>query len=250
MSLPDTTGPAPRRRFRPRAVPTIVAALGLTLTVSACVWQYGRGREKDRITETLAAANEAGVVALGAMPVRSESVRFRQVSATGVFIPATLVLQDNQSRGPQPGYHVFMALRIGDGPTHVLVKRGWIAAGFDRTQLPMVTTPDGIIEVSGLALPTNSRFLELSADTQAGSVWQNVTLDRFATRFGIDLQPLILEQHSTLDDGLVRQWPRPASGSATHYGYAFQWGAMATLIVILYVYFALRRPRASAPSAS
>ena len=47
----------------------------------------------------------------------------------------------------------------------------------------------------------------------------------------------------TADDGLLRQWPLPAADVHKHYGYAFQWFAMATLIVGLYVWFQLIHPR-------
>ena len=99
-----------------------------------------------------------------------------------------------------------------------------------------------------IALPPNSRFLELSSDTRVGRVWQNVTLERVAAATRLEFQPLILEQSSALDDGLVRDWPRPASGSAKHYGYAFQWGAMAVLIVIFYVVLHVRaKPQTPTP---
>ncbi|MGE0653443.1 MAG: SURF1 family cytochrome oxidase biogenesis protein, partial [Alphaproteobacteria bacterium] len=74
------------------------------------------------------------------------------------------------------------------------------------------------------------------------------TVDRYRKRFGLDFLPVVLEQTSDSGDGLVRDWPRPASGSAKHYGYAFQWGGMATLIVILYVYFTFRKSSAARAS--
>jgi len=46
----------------------------------------------------------------------------------------------------------------------------------------------------------------------------------------------------TLADGLVRQWPQSAAGVHKHYGYAFQWFALATLILGLYAWFRIPRP--------
>jgi surfeit locus 1 family protein len=48
---------------------------------------------------------------------------------------------------------------------------------------------------------------------------------------------------STADDGLLRQWPRPAVDVQKHYGYAFQWFALGALMAGLYVWFQLVRPR-------
>lgn len=227
--------------FRPRAWPTIAALLGLGLTVSACYWQYGRGMEKDLIDAQRAAADDGVLVTLGAQPVAEEAVRYRRISVRGAFLPEAVVFHDNQVRGTTPGLVVFMPLRLPDSNMHVLVKRGWMAAPVNRAIEPSVRTPSGDVDVVGTALPPNSRFLELSSDTQAGHVWQNVTLERMAAATRLEFQPLILEQTIDLDDGLVRDWPRPVRGSAKHYGYAFQWGAMALAIVILYVVLNVRR---------
>jgi surfeit locus 1 family protein len=235
--------------FRPRPGPTLAALLGLALTASACIWQWGRGLEKDRIEAQLGAAADGARIALGAQPVAEQAVRYRRVVARGEFVPEAVVFLDNQVRGTIPGYVVFMPLRLGDSQRHVLVKRGWVAAPADRAIEPSVRTPSGQVELAGVALPPSARFLELSASTQAGRLWQNVTLDRVAAASRLAFQPLILEQQGEFDDGLVRDWPRPAHGSAKHYGYAFQWGAMAVTIVILYVVLNVRRnpPPPSAP---
>ncbi|MBX9630993.1 MAG: SURF1 family protein [Burkholderiales bacterium] len=238
-----------RLAFRPRLGLTLIALAGLGLTVSACLWQYGRGQEKDRIAARMASDDAGARIELGAQPVDEAAVQFRRVSARGEFLAEALVLLDNQVRGATPGYVVFMPLRIAGTPMHVLVKRGWLAAPQDRTLEPAVRTPSGEITVEGLALPPNSKFLELSSATHAGRVWQNVTLERIAAATRLDFQPLILEQASVLDDGLERAWPKPASGSAKHYGYAFQWGAMAILIVVFFVVLHVRAKPQTPPAA-
>jgi surfeit locus 1 family protein len=47
-------------------------------------------------------------------------------------------------------------------------------------------------------------------------------------------------------DGLLRDWPAPDAGLQKHYGYAFQWFALSALILGLYVWFQLIRPRRQA----
>lgn len=219
---------------------TVLSLAGLGVTGSAAVWQYQRGQERDRIAEEAQAAAVAAPVVIGAARLDEPQVRYRRVVARGEFIAADTVLLDNQSRGAQTGYVVFTPLRLTDGG-HVVVKRGWIAGSPDRTKLPVITTPAGTVEIEGLAHPPNRRFLELSADQLTKTVWQNVTVERFAARFGLDFQPLIVEQHSALSDGLTRDWQPPTSGSAKNYGYAFQWAAMFLLILGYHVYIRTRR---------
>lgn len=225
-------------------IPMAAAAVALSVTVSAAYWQFSRGLDKDRISAQIEAANAEASLTLGDSPVSELSARFRRVVATGRFEPRALVLADNQVHRSTVGYHVYMPLVLTGSNRAVLVKRGWIAAGRDRQSLPDVLTPQEEVRIEGLALPANRRFLELSSQPQQGPVWQNVTLDRFLAAHPMPLHGFVLEQHGAgPDDGLIRDWPRPDSGAAKHYGYAFQWAALSALILLLTVFFHVRRSR-------
>lgn len=233
-----------RRRF----VATAAALAGLAVTTSAAVWQYGRGQEKDRIAAEASAGATDPPIEIGNAAVSEATLRYRRVVVAGEFQPETIVLLDNQTRGAQPGFIVFTALALPGGQS-VLVKRGWIAGNLDRSVIPEVATPSGRVSIEGVALPPASRFLELAEPALESRVWQNVTVERYGQRFGKTFQPLIVQQTNDVGDGLVRQWPQPATGAAKHYGYAFQWAAMAALIVVFYVYLSVRkRPSKAIPS--
>jgi surfeit locus 1 family protein len=235
---------------RSRIQPLLASVVVLSLTVSAFFWQLSRGREKDRIVDEVLAANAAAAMVLGDAPVSEAQARFRRVVATGRFEPSALVLADNQVHHRVAGYHVYMPMRLAGSQRSVLVKRGWIAAGPDRATLPPIQTPAGEVRIEGIALPANRRFLELSSSAREGVVWQNVTVERFAAVHPMPLQPFVVEQHhGTPSDGLVRRWRGPESGSAKHYGYAFQWAALSILILFLTVYFHVRRTRPETPPA-
>ena len=69
---------------------------------------------------------------------------------------------------------------------------------------------------------------------------------RYARETGLPLRPVtVVQEDGTAPpgDGLLRQWPRPAAGVHKHYGYAFQWFALSALILGLYAWFQLIRPR-------
>jgi surfeit locus 1 family protein len=135
----------------------------------------------------------------------------------------------------------------GAAARYVLVNRGWIAGNPDRSQLPQVATPDATIEISGLAVTPGRRFLELSSAAPQGKVWQNLTLDRYRKAFPVALQPVMIQQDSPLDDGLVREWEPPNLGVDMHYGYAFQWFALAATLLVFYLVTHVRRRRETAP---
>lgn len=181
--------------------------------------------------------------------MQAQQLRLRRVEAQGEFVPEALVLLDNKVRAAVPGYQVVMPLRIAGSQMHVLVNRGWIAAGPDRNRLPEVRTPNSTVKITGVAV-VPGRFLELAKTDETGVVWQNLTIERFIKNKELLLQPVVVEQDSDVDDGLVRSWPRPDLGIAKHYGYAVQWFSFCGLIIFLYGLFHVRSSRSKKNAAN
>ena len=77
----------------------------------------------------------------------------------------------------------------------------------------------------------------------AGRVWENLDIDRYRAATGLALQPVMILQTNDVPDGLVRQWPRPDSGSGKNLGYAVQWFAMALAVLIIYLVLSGKRER-------
>jgi surfeit locus 1 family protein len=134
-----------------------------------------------------------------------------------------------------------MPLKIADSERYVLVNRGWIAGTGSRSTLPQITTPAQSVRLTGLATVPSRRYLELSTKTIEGNVWQNLTLERYRATVPIALQPVVIQQESELDDGLVREWSAPELGIDKHYAYAFQWFVMAAAILVIYLAINVKR---------
>ena len=201
--------------FRPRG-------WGLALGAAACVagillgnWQARRADEKRVVSETR-----------------------QRVEVRGVFVPGHTVYLDNKLRDHRAGYEVITPLKISQ--EHVLVNRGWIAAGPSRDMLPQVRTPAGEVRVEGVALSRLPRVLNLEK-VPAGKVRQTLDIDEFAAQTGLRLQPRIIEQHSPADDGLSREWPRADSGAEKSESYSLQWYSLAALAAVLAVVLSFRR---------
>ena len=220
-----------------------MAAVGcIALTAAAGNWQLDRAHEKERMQQAYERGAADAALILPATPVEARPLLFRTIEATGEFVPRAAVLLDNKVLAGVTGYHVIMPLRIAGSQKYVLINRGWVAAGADRSRLPNLRTPAGSVTVVGIAvLP--GRFLELSGAQRSGPVWQNLTIERYRRRMQLDIQPLVIEQQNDLGDGLVRSRSGPDFGAARHYGYAVQWFSLCGLIVFLYVYFHVRRDR-------
>lgn len=194
----------------------------------------------------LAAAGCAAGIALGnwqsdrAAQKRAAGASVEQITLRGEFEPKHTVYLDNKLHRGRPGYHVVQPIRIVGG-RHVLVNRGWVASGPRRDLLPEVRTPAGEISLSGVRLVRFAQAYAPDAAQPQGKVWQNVTLEQFSARSGLALEPYVIEQHSALDDGLVRDWPRAETGAEKNDAYALQWYALAALSVILFFVLNIRR---------
>jgi surfeit locus 1 family protein len=232
---------ATRYRFQFRLVTALAAAAGIALTLSLANWQLGRAHEKEALAARLAALAKDVPVSLTRAEARADDLEWRSVTARGRFEPRRGVLIDNRIRRGVAGYHVVMPLEIEGGGRYVLVNRGWVAGNPDRSRLPEVRTPEGKVEVTGLAVVPGRRFLELAATTTRGPVWQNLTIERYREAFALPLQPVMIQQESPLEDGLVREWDPPNLGVDKHYGYAFQWLALAATILVFYLVTHVRR---------
>jgi surfeit locus 1 family protein len=229
------------RRFNPSVWSTLAAAVGVSITIGLGYWQVGRAQQKAELMMSRDAAARQPPIHLGQTQVEAASVEERQVEARGRFDPRGMVLLDNRVRHGQAGYEVIMPLALEDGPTHVLVNRGWVRGTGDRTQLPRIETPPGPVRIEGLAVVPGRKIYELSSEPAEGPVWQNLTLERYRARKSYSLQPIVIQQSNDTGDGLVRDWPTPTRSIDVHRSYAVQWFALAALIAIAYVWFGLRR---------
>lgn len=225
-----------------RAVlPTLAAMAGIALTLALGVWQVGRGNEKAALAARLTTAQSGSLIAVPVREVSADDFAWRRVEVSGRFVPEYTVFIDNRVLHGVAGYHVVTPLKIDGGERHVLVNRGWIAAGADRRRLPQIVTPPGLQRVTGLAVVPSERHLELSTRIAEGNVWQNLTIARYRATVPIPIQPVVVQQEGQTDDGLKREWPEPGSGADRNFGYAFQWFALAATILIYYLVTHVRK---------
>ncbi|HEX2540838.1 MAG TPA: SURF1 family protein [Caldimonas sp.] len=232
-----------------RELIVIVAAVaGAALTARLGWWQLDRADQKLTLQATLDARTalpplDASMLARDESAAREQ--HFRRVSVSGRWIADRTVFLDNRPMDGKVGFFVVTPLRLDDGAA-VLVQRGWLPRNFvDRTALPRVDTPAERVTVEGTLAPSLSRLFQFS-DAASGPIRQNLDLASFARETGLDLRPVAIVQRDapgTRTDGLLRRWPPPATDVQKHYGYAFQWFALAAVIVILYVWHRLIRPR-------
>lgn len=232
-----------RYRFRPALWTTIAAAVAIAATLTLGNWQLNRAQEKTILSRSIEARSSESPVQLPASEIAAADLEFRRVEANGEFAPRHTIFLDNKIRDGRVGYEIVTPLKIAASEKYVLVNRGWVQAGASRDQLPKVATPHGEISLVGIAVAPSRKILELSPKTERGAVWQNLVLDRFERVSGLDVQPIVVQQTTDADDGLLREWPRPDTGIDRHRGYAFQWFALSAAIGIAWLALNIERAR-------
>lgn len=235
--------------MRARRFLVLLAALaGVALAARLGLWQLSRAAEKEAQQAALESRGQEPPLAqtlLAHSPDEAAAQQHRRITLQGRWIGARTVFLDNRAMDGRAGFIVVTPLALPDGDA-VLVQRGWAPRdAAERTRVPPVASPEGVVTVEGRVQAPPSRLYELGAEGQ-GAIRQNLDLDAFARETGLRLRPLSVQQAdgAAADaDGLLRHWPAPAFDVHKHYGYAFQWFALAALITGLYVWFQLVRPR-------
>ena len=226
--------------FQPRLLTTAAALAFVALTVSLGNWQRHRAEEKRERQATLEARErEAPVVLTGAVE-DPQPLLYRKVRATGTFVAARQVFVDNQVVAGQAGFSVVTPLRLRGASDVVLVNRGWIARDGTYPRAPGVPVPAGDVTISGVATQPPARFLELSGDTVAGNVWQNLSIARFRGITGLPTLPVVILADATTP-GLVPVHERPDTGIERHVEYELTWFALAATALALWVALNLKR---------
>lgn len=229
------------RRFRFHPGWALLAAAGCAATIGLGTWQTGRAHEKEDLAARIERLAREPAVHVGSAVLDAAAVEHRRLEARGRFEPEGTVLADNRVRDGRVGYEVYTPLRVNGSAVRLLVNRGWVAGTGRRDVLPQIRTPSGEVGISGRAVNPGERVYELSGDVVAGRVWQNVSARRYAERMNLPVQPVVLQQESDLPDGLLRAWPAVDTRVGVHKSYAFQWYALAILILVVYILLSFRR---------
>ncbi len=255
----------PRRSALRFWVITAAAIAVVAVTLALGRWQLSRAAQKEALQasiETQQAYPALEMVDFLAVEQPLTELH-RKVRLRGLWLPTQTLYLDNRQMHGQPGFYVLTPFALEGTTQTLMVQRGWVPRNFtDRTQLPPIDTPAGLVDIEARIELPPARLLQLGADPPAqpasaaaplpekpadvanARIRQNLDLETFRNETGLPLRTdFSLQQVGPASEGLLREWPVPALGIEKHYGYAFQWFGLAALVVILYVWFQLIAPR-------
>lgn len=234
------------RLLQPRIfVLTVATVLMVALTFSLGQWQMRRAAQKQALQAAIDEQKRLPALDSRALSATENiaSVVHREAVLQGVWQREHTVFLDNRPMAGRSGFWVVTPLALAGSKSWILVQRGWVPRDFtDRTRLPAVETPAGVVTVTGRMAPPPSKLYEFEGTAQ-GRIRQNLELAAFSAEVGAPLLPVSLLQAGAASEGLLRDWPASNTGVDKHYGYAFQWFSLCALLVGLYVWFQLILPR-------
>jgi len=231
----------------------LATLLGVAVTTAMGQWQLRRAAQKQALVDARAAQAALAPIdgqslgQAGDSAANRQGLLHRAVQLQGQWLPQHSIYLDNRQMQGRTGFYLLTPLRLQGSDAVILVQRGWVPRNFqDRSALPPVVTPTGVVSLQGHLAPWPSRMYDFGA-VETGPLRQNLDLDAYRRETGLPLLELSVQQSGGESDGLLRDWPVVASGVEKHHGYAFQWFALCALIALLYVWFQIVQPRRKQP---
>lgn len=236
-----------RRTLWRQVVVLLATVVGVATTFSLGRWQLSRAAEKEQLAAAVAQRQDLPALdgATLSRPLDAAAagqLLHRTVVLRGQWLAERTIFLDNRPMQRLTGFYVLTPLRLAGSDAVVLVQRGWAPRHMaERTTLPPVQTPAGEVQVTGRIAAHPPRLYALGEE-QGGPIRQNLDLEAFRAETGLPLVNLMVLQTGAASEGLRRDWPEPATGVDKHYGYAFQWFGLCSLIALLFLWFQVVRP--------
>lgn len=221
----------------------------LTLLVMLGFWQLDRANQKSEFLKIEEQKSVANVIDLSLINSDdSDSLRYRKVLVEGDYDSDHQFLIDNQISEGKAGYFILTPFLLKGENKAVLVNRGWLPAGLDRSTLPeleITTKPNSItgrinnfpsvgIKLAGAEIPTDSW----------PSVVQVVNSDVLAKKLGYKLFNFQIELSKEMPDGYKREWhASTVMLPEQHIAYATQWFLLALTLTIIFIWYSLKAGR-------
>ncbi len=219
---------------------TLLVIATLPVLVSLGFWQLSRYEQKLMLEQAYESRHALEPLSLS-QAQRHEDPLYLPFTVSGRFDPDRYFLLDNQVFQGEAGYELFIPFLTDDG-AWLLIDRGWIVAG-DRERLPEVMTDPEHLILTGFAYKPLGKPFMLAED-----IWEEGWPKRIQAFDSLKISEAI--ESTTPDFYMVLRAGQPGAEqmrpmvinlkSEKHLGYAFQWFAMALVLLLLYGFQMIR----------
>jgi len=232
--------------FKAGWIQTALTLASVFLFCSLGIWQLRRADEKQALLDLQQHQQQLSPHRLRGNETLESLGRYRRVIARGEWDPDHQILLDNRSYQGKVGYEVLTPLEIGGGRV-VLVNRGWVPIGADRSTLPDVTLARREVEILGRVdhFPRMGMYLVGMRKLTPGwpAVVTEVDPGIVAARLKRKVKDFQIKMDPQSPEGFVREWKLDYLKPERHLGYALQWFTFAAIAFALWVWFGVKRAR-------
>ncbi len=224
--------------FSPHWISTIATLLLLPLLLALGNWQLHRAAQKKELQSAYAARNQIAPLQLNQLTKLPADMQYYPVQMTGHFDNQQQFLLDNQFYQHQVGYYVITPFILAGSHKVVLLNRGWVTQGNNRQQLPVLTPVTGTVTLQGIIRPIDNKGFVLGNNIE-DHVWPKrigkIDQATMSQLTGYEFYPFVVLLNGDQPHGFARAWEPINLNPAKHYGYAFQWFALAATLFIIYI---------------
>jgi len=229
------TDTATGQRLLIRFVPPVAALALIVAFVALGFWQLDRAAQKQALARAFADESAYSEIR-ESMPFEP----YQRLRTSGRYLPGRQFLIDNVVMDGRLGYFVITPFEFERAGPLLLANRGWIGKPAERGALPEIEVAADEVTVSGLAGRLPRVAIRPGTAFADRSRWPRIAVypntEEIATELGRDVLPFVLLLLPDPESGLIRRWQPKEAGAMMHYGYAFQWFAMATAVLIILVW--------------
>ncbi|MEZ8151044.1 SURF1 family protein [Vibrio splendidus] len=257
-------------KFRSKGfwIAVVLTVVSVGILIKLGLWQLERGNEKLRYEQQLSERAQQSPRSLDSVITEWKDSRIQaqgaseQLSLNGLKVDVELetpsglvVLLDNQVNQGAVGYVIYMLgeVRFKDeneslvAEKQLLIDLGFVAASNDRRELP---------QLGNITLPTNmsgrlyTRSVnplshELGLENTTPKRIQNINIKALSEYTGQAVLPFVFQPKSLESWPYELLWRPTAMKSEKHFGYSFQWFAMAAVLLFLMLLIGYRYLKAT-----
>lgn len=230
--------------FTPSWVMIFLTIIAVSFFTRLGYWQIQRAQEKQKAIADYSTMAQSSKIVL--KDIKQKVAQYQPIQARGTFLSQIFFL-DNQHQNHEFGFDVIIPLEQEDGSV-VLVDLGWVRAQTrDRSSLPNIDIPKGVIDINGNAyFPSKKGFVlgePLEKISENLAIVENQDVKIFSKFLHKSVYPFIIRESENSNAQFVRNWQVVSMPPVRHYGYAFQWFAIAVVTFIIFISLNIKKQK-------
>lgn len=225
-------------QFAPTLASFLLVLLAFPLLISLGIWQLHRADYKLGLQKKYQARMHSSSLYLNELTpafLQRDDLQFYPIKMQGYFDHQHQFLLENKIFNHQNGYEVYSIFNLPKLNQAVLVDRGWIPK--NPSQLSILNLPSEVVMVQGSLreIPRSFHLGHYIYD----KTWPKKVIDidkiQIEKQTAVKLLPFIVLLDPNQENGFVRDWSPMKLNVNMHYGYAFQWFALAGTSFVIFL---------------